>query len=95
MAPIAGKLADMYGKKKVLLIIMTVFIISIAAAGFSINISFFLLFRVIQGIGFSMFIIALLLLQSELPKEEYALANGILASLYFSGSSIGLYSVVA
>ena len=25
-----------------------------------------------------------------MPKEKYALANGILASLYFSGSSIGL-----
>lgn len=37
-----------------------------------------------------MFIIALSILQSEVPKEKYALANGILASLYFSGSSIGL-----
>jgi MFS family permease len=90
IAPIAGKLSDMYGKKKVLLIIMTIFIISIAAAGFSINISFLILSRVIQGIGLSMFIIALSILQSEVPKEKYALANGILASLYFSGSSIGL-----
>lgn len=37
MAPIAGKLSDIYGKKKVLLIIMAIFIVSIAAAGFSIN----------------------------------------------------------
>ena len=90
MAPIAGKLSDMYGKKKVLFIIMTIFIISIAAVGFSINISFLILSRVIQGMGISMFIIALSILQSEVPKEKYALANGILASLYFNGSSIGL-----
>jgi MFS family permease len=35
MTPIAGKLSDIYGKKKVLLIIMAIFIVSIAAAGFS------------------------------------------------------------
>jgi MFS family permease len=29
-------------------------------------------------------------MQSSIPKEKYALANGILASTYFSGSSIGL-----
>ena len=90
MAPIAGKLSDIYGKKKILLIIMTIFIVSIAAAGFSINISFLIASRIIQGVGLSMFIIALSILQSEVPKEKYALANGILASLYFSGSSIGL-----
>lgn len=90
MAPIAGKLSDMYGKKKVLLIIMTIFIISIAAAGFSMNISFLIASRIIQGAGLSMFIIALSILQREVPREKYALANGILASLYFSGSSIGL-----
>jgi MFS family permease len=90
MAPIAGKLSDIYGKKKILLIIMAIFIVSIAAAGFSINISFLIASRIIQGAGLSMFIIALSILQSEVPKEKYALANGILASLYFSGSSIGL-----
>ena len=90
MAPIAGKLSDTYGKKKVLLIIMAIFIVSIAVAGFSINVSFLIASRIIQGVGLSMFIIALSILQSEVPKEKYALANGILASLYFSGSSIGL-----
>ena len=69
---------------------MTIFIVSIAFAGFSINISFVIASRIIQGVGLSMFIIALSILQSEMPKEKYALANGILASLYFSGSSIGL-----
>ena len=62
MAPIAGKLSDTYGKKKVLLIIMTIFIVSIAFAGFSINISFLIASRIIQGVGLSMFIIALSIL---------------------------------
>jgi MFS family permease len=90
MAPLVGKLSDIYGKKKVLSIIMTIFVASIAIAGFSKNIETLIGVRIVQGIGLSMFIIALSIMQSNVPKEKYALANGILASAYFSGSSIGL-----
>jgi MFS family permease len=90
MAPLVGKLSDIYGKKKVLSVIMTIFVASIAIAGFSKNIETLIGVRIVQGIGLSMFIIALSIMQSNVPKEKYALANGILASAYFSGSSIGL-----
>jgi MFS family permease len=90
MAPLVGKLSDMYGKKKVLGVIMTIFAASIAIAGFSSNMAILIAVRIVQGIGLSMFIIALSIMQSSVPKEKYALANGILASTYFSGSSIGL-----
>jgi MFS family permease len=90
MAPIVGKFSDTYGKKKVLISIMSVFTASIALAGFSSNMATLIATRVVQGIGLSMFIIALSILQSSVPKEKYALANGILASTYFSGSSIGI-----
>lgn len=90
MAPLVGKLSDMYGKKKVLSVIMTIFAASIAIAGFSSNMAILIVVRIVEGIGLSMFIIALSIMQSSVPKEKYALANGILASTYFSGSSIGL-----
>ena len=90
MASLVGKFSDTYGKKKVLISIMSVFTASIALAGFSSNMAILIAIRVVQGIGLSMFIIALSILQSSVPKEKYALANGILASTYFSGSSIGI-----
>jgi MFS family permease len=90
MAPLAGKLSDVYAKKKVLSIIMTIFAASIAIASFSTSMAFLITVRIVQGVGLSMFIIALSIMQSNVPKQKYALANGILASTYFSGSSIGL-----
>jgi MFS family permease len=90
MAPLAGKLSDVYAKKKVLSIIMTIFAASIAIASFSTSMAFLITVRIIQGVGLSMFIIALSIMQSNVPKQKYALANGILACTYFSGSSIGL-----
>src|SRR5918996_1469580 len=49
MTPIAGKLSDIYGKKKVLLIIMIFYTIGVSIAGFSTSIDFMLIARAFQG----------------------------------------------
>src|SRR5437899_12868499 len=51
MTPIAGKLSDIYGKKKVLLTLLVIYVAGYAAGGFANNISFLLVSRVIQGVG--------------------------------------------
>lgn len=51
MTPIAGKLADVYGKKKILLIIMMVYCTGLLAGGFANSIESMLAARVAQGIG--------------------------------------------
>ena len=42
MTPIGGKLSDIYGKKKILLIVMTIYAVGIMAGRFSTNIEFML-----------------------------------------------------
>jgi MFS family permease len=54
MTPIAGKLSDIYGRKKVLLVIMAVYAMGIAMAGFAEDIYLLFISRAIQGIGISM-----------------------------------------
>ena len=51
MTPIAGKMSDLYGKKKVLLVLLSIYATGIAAGGFADNISFLLASRIIQGVG--------------------------------------------
>jgi len=68
--PIAGKLSDIYGRKKMVLIIFIIYIIGISAGGLSSNISFLVIARVIQGIGISMFPIAFGIIRDQLPKES-------------------------
>src|SRR5215217_5720612 len=55
MTPIAGKLSDVYGKKKMVLIIFMIYILGISLGGLSTNIYVLLAARVIQGVGISMF----------------------------------------
>ena len=51
MTPIAGRMSDLYGKKKVLLGLLAIYIAGITAGGFADNISFLLASRIIQGVG--------------------------------------------
>src|SRR5438105_2885352 len=55
--PIAGKLSDIYGRKKMVLVIFIIYIIGICIGGLSNNITSIIVARVIQGIDISIFII--------------------------------------
>ena len=88
--PIAGKLSDIYGRKKMVVIILIVYILGISAGGFSTNISLLLLARVIQGIGISMFPIAFGIIRDQLPKEKLAIGVGVFSSMFAAGSVVGL-----
>src|SRR5215210_6988545 len=90
MTPVAGKLSDLYGKKKVLLILLTIYIAGLTAGGFADNISFLLAARIIQGVGLSAVPAAFSLLRDTFPPAKLALAVGVFGSAYSAGSVVGL-----
>src|SRR5919199_1582305 len=90
MTPIAGKLSDIYGRKKILLIIMVIYAVGVCLAGFSSNIFFMLIARAIQGIGMSMFPIAFGIVRDKFPREKISIGQGVITSMFASGAVIGL-----
>jgi MFS family permease len=90
MTPISGKLSDIYGKKKMLLIIMIIYTASVSLGGFADNISFLLAIRALQGIGLSMFPIAFSIARDQFPRQKIAIGQGIISSMFASGAVIGL-----
>ncbi|HWY34903.1 MAG TPA: MFS transporter, partial [Nitrosopumilaceae archaeon] len=90
MTPISGKLSDIYGKKKVLLIIMIIYAVGVSAGGFTTNIYSMLLVRFVQGIGMSMFPIAFGIIREQFPRSKIAIGQGIITSMFAAGAVIGL-----
>jgi MFS family permease len=90
MTPIAGRLSDIYGKKKILLIILGIYAIGIAVAAISINFTALLIARVIQGVGVSMFPIAFGIIRDTFTQEKLAVAQGIFCSMFSAGAVIGV-----
>jgi MFS family permease len=90
MTPIAGKLADIYGKKKVLLGILAAYIIGLTMAGFSPNIYFLIAARAVQGTGMAMFVIAFSIIRDQFPREKMSIGQGVISSMFASGAVLGL-----
>jgi MFS family permease len=90
MTPIAGKLSDIYGRKKILLIIMVIYAVGVSLAGFATDIYFMIFARAIQGIGMSMFPIAFGMIRDQFPREKISIGQGIITSMFASGAVIGL-----
>ena len=90
MTPIAGKLSDIHGRKKVLLIIMIIYAIGVSIAASSSTFYIMLIARAFQGVGMGMFPIAYTMIRSQFPRTKISIGQGIITSMYASGSVIGL-----
>jgi MFS family permease len=88
--PIFGKLSDIYGRKKMVMIILIIYIVGIFSGGISSDITFLVISRVIQGIGISMFPIAFGIIRDQLPKDKLSVGVGIFSSMFAAGSVVGL-----
>ncbi|HZB74019.1 MAG TPA: MFS transporter [Nitrososphaeraceae archaeon] len=88
--PIFGKLSDIYGRKKMVMIILVIYIVGIFSGGISPDITFLVISRVIQGIGISMFPIAFGIIRDQLPKDKLSVGVGIFSSMFAAGSVVGL-----
>jgi MFS family permease len=90
MTPIAGRLSDMYGKKKMLIIIVGIYTIGISVAAISTNFTVLIIARIMQGVGASMFAISFGIIRDKFTSEKLAVAQGIFSSMFSAGAVIGV-----
>ncbi len=91
---IYGKLADLYGRKPILVIGLTIFLIGSILSGFAVSMEQLILFRLIQGLGAGAVMpIATTIVGDMYTTEERAKIQGYLASVWgisaVSGPVIG------
>jgi MFS family permease len=89
MTPIGGKLSDIYGRRMVL-IIMIIYIIGISLGGLAYDIIILIISRIIQGIGIAMFTIAFGIVRDQFPTEKLAIGIGTFGTMFAAGSVVGL-----
>ena len=90
MTPIGGKLSDIYGRKKIIVIIMIIYIVGISIGGLSPDITFLVFSRIIQGVGIAMFPIAFGIVRDQFPPEKLAIGVGTFSAMFAAGSVVGL-----
>ena len=90
MTPIIGKLSDIYGKKKILLIVIIIYSLGTLLGGMSNNIFMLIMSRIVQGIGLAMFPVAFAIIRDKFPQEKLSIGQGIFTAVFSAGAVIGL-----
>ena len=88
--PIIGRLGDMYGKDRLLMIVLVTLGVGTLISAVASSLSLLLLGRVIQGVGAGVFPLAFSIVRDELPHERVPGALGLVSSLLGVGAGAGV-----
>ncbi|MGD9024577.1 MAG: MFS transporter, partial [Desulfobacterales bacterium] len=85
-----GKLADIYGRKKIYMIGMVLFTLTSLLSAVATSVSMLIIFRIFQGAGSAMvFATGIAILSSVYPVEERGKVLGIAVAAVYTGLSCG------
>lgn len=88
--PLVGKLGDIYGKKKILMIVLISYSVMVTTTSFAPDFNILLISRTLQGVGLSIFPLAFSLVREQFPRERVPKAQGLLSAMFGVGTAVGL-----
>ena len=90
MTIVIGRLADIYGAKKMLMMMMICYTVGTILAGFAQDISTLIAIRTLQGIAVAVMPIGFKIVRDQFPKGKFSVGQSILTSLYSGGMVVGV-----
>src|ERR671928_1783407 len=88
--PLLGRLGDMHGKERWLLISLAVFGIGSVVAALATSLPVMIVGRAIQGSGGAIFPLAIGIIRDEFPREKVATGIGTISAMFGIGGGVGL-----
>jgi EmrB/QacA subfamily drug resistance transporter len=88
--PIAGRLGDMYGKKRVLVVTLSGLAAGSLLAAVATSLPLMIVARAIQGLGGAIFPLAFGIIRDEFPRERVAGAIALVSGILGIGGGLGI-----
>jgi EmrB/QacA subfamily drug resistance transporter len=88
--PIIGRLGDMFGKEKVLVIVLVMLAFGTLMSAVSSSIGLLIISRVIQGTGGGIFPLAFGIVRDEFPRDKVAGGIGLMSAILGVGGGLGV-----
>ncbi len=88
--PIVGRLGDMYGKERLLLLALLCFGAGNLIAAFGHSLGVYIAGRAVQGVGGAILPLAIGIIRDEFPREKVATGIGTISAMFGIGGGVGL-----
>ena len=88
--PILGKLGDRYGKERLLVLSLVVFLVGCIGCALSPNIWVLIAFRIVSGTAGAVFPLSFGIIRDEFPPERMKVGIGLLSAVFGVGGGLGL-----
>ena len=89
-APILGKLGDQFGKDRMLLVSLSLFLLGCVGAAAAWDLWSLIGFRVLSGAGGALFPLSFAIIRDEFPPERVQVGIGLLSTVFGVGGGVGI-----
>ena len=90
LTPILGRLGDQFGKERLLLISLGLFLAGCVGASFAWSLWSLIAFRVVSGAGGALFPLSFAIIRDEFPADKVKVGIGLLSAVWGVGGGFGI-----
>ena len=90
LTPILGRLGDMVGKRKILIVVLSLLLAGTLLAALAPNLGVLVVARVLQGAAGAVMPLSIGIVRDELPKERVSVTIGLLSAIFGIGAGVGI-----
>ena len=90
LTPILGRLGDQFGKERLLLVSLGLFLAGCLGAAFAWSLPSLIAFRVVSGAGGALFPLSFAIIRDEFPADKVKVGMGLLSAVWGVGGGFGI-----
>ncbi len=90
LTPILGRLGDMVGKRKMLIVVLALLLAGTVLAALAPNLGILILARALQGAAGAIMPLSIGVVRDELPRERVGVTIGLLSAIFGVGAGVGI-----
>lgn len=90
LTPILGRLGDMVGKRKVMIVVLSLLLAGTVLAALAPTLGVLIVARVLQGAAGAVMPLSIGIVRDELPKERVSVTIGLLSAIFGIGAGVGI-----
>jgi EmrB/QacA subfamily drug resistance transporter len=90
LTPVLGKLGDMVGKRRMLIVVLSLLLAGTVLAALAPNLGILIAARALQGAAGAIMPLSIGVVRDELPKERISVVIGLLSAIFGVGAGVGI-----